>query len=209
MLLINASTHRIICDDSTRREILPYQLVEQEFPTMLVERYAQSPREQVLVINGPGAFTTLRVACLSINTLAHIHPSIMMYQITKPELYQYLYTQWRIGSTWLMYIGQQKAIRTVDLSGYTETNYEKIPLIQGLEQIWSHPERRVDEGIQQILTDEQLSMIHSNQRCHIWIQDDQICCSFGEWSRLMTPDQLPIQHVPRIIPDYMIQPTGT
>lgn len=96
MLLINASTHRIICDDGSRREVLPYQGVDQVFPELLVERFAQSPREQVLVINGPGAFTTLRVGCLAINTLSHIHPSMVMYQITKPDLYTYLHISGRI-----------------------------------------------------------------------------------------------------------------
>jgi hypothetical protein len=88
------------------------------------------PISQILVINGPGSFTTLRVVCLVINLYKTLNPSIKLYHITKTDLYHYLIDPSRPQQIYI-YIGQRNNLRSYDLSTKQHTMIAKADLRPG------------------------------------------------------------------------------
>ena len=65
--------------------------VETVFGPRIVALYREHPTDQILVLNGPGGFTNLRVGSLALNLLNALNKAkISFFSVTKLELYKYL-----------------------------------------------------------------------------------------------------------------------
>ena len=77
------------------------------WPT-LVQLDQQSDFSEILLINGPGGFTNLRVGTLAINLLKMLKKSpLQLYSISKIELYQKFFTAEYLPRYGIIYIGQK------------------------------------------------------------------------------------------------------
>jgi len=75
-----------------------------------------SQSNKVFIINGPGSFTNLRIATLSLNMFNYLNNnSVDIYSIDKLTLYKKLYQKKLLPPIGYIYIGQKKNRRQIDL----------------------------------------------------------------------------------------------
>jgi len=107
MLFINISSDKVQIADAKKDRFLDRNGIETTIGKSLIDRYEKSPYEQILLLNGPGGFTNLRVGTLALNLLNKLldHKSstdainrvspgampLQIFSITKFDLYSYLF----------------------------------------------------------------------------------------------------------------------
>ena len=139
MLFINISSDKVHIADAQQEQFLDRNTLESTLGKTLVEWYRQSPWEDILLLNGPGGFTNLRVGTLTLNLLNKLLDAsslssfvkeevrrtggFKIYSITKFDLYAHLFAVWFLSHHGLVYIGQRDNIRLYDAQ---EKTYEQI-----------------------------------------------------------------------------------
>lgn len=102
MLFINISSDKVQIADAKQEKFLDRNSIESTLGATLNQRFKTSPFDEILLLNGPGGFTNLRVGTLTLNLLnkllasedkASIPPPLQIYTITKFDLYNYLFKQ--------------------------------------------------------------------------------------------------------------------
>jgi hypothetical protein len=88
--------------------------LDKNLAPFLVEKIKVGWLHTLCVVTGPGGFTNLRVGSLVCNLLAHYLPKIQFHVISKLDIYTWAVEQWYLPSQWLLYIGQQKTVRSYD-----------------------------------------------------------------------------------------------
>lgn len=122
-MFINISSDQVIIIWPTYRHLVPYHNLERTLPALLTTYIHTYHPKEILVLNGPGSFTTLRIWCLTINLLKQLdkHP-FELYDIWKITLYQYLYQAGVLSSPIAIYLGQRKNCRKVNLENGQREN---------------------------------------------------------------------------------------
>ena len=96
MLFINISSDKVQIADAKQEQFLDRNSIESTLGKCLIDRYEQSPFQEILLLNGPGGFTNLRVGTLSLNLfnklIEHkLHKEVKIFTITKLDFYTYLF----------------------------------------------------------------------------------------------------------------------
>ncbi len=112
MVFINISSDYIHLLDDQSEHFLERNGIENILGSTLLEYTKNHPVEKILLLNGPGGFTNLRVGTITINMLNTLldHDTwtfIPIASITKIEFYRYAYTQGRLPRYGILYIGQK------------------------------------------------------------------------------------------------------
>lgn len=130
-LLVDLSQRDICVMRPGGSQVLPFMDFERNFPTQMYKIFSRFPDiYEVIVINGPGSFTTLRIGCLTLNLIQLRRKSTLRFHpITKKDLYIYAYQQGVLPRHGLMRIGQSKNARSCDLETGETT---KIRMEDGL-----------------------------------------------------------------------------
>ena len=109
MLLVNLSREKIILRGKGWVEELPYFDIERQFPVLLIDTIQRYDIREIWVINGPGSFTTLRLGCLTVNTLKQFgKQSLEIYSCSKLDIYRYAVEQWLLPELGVVFMGQKK-----------------------------------------------------------------------------------------------------
>ncbi len=129
-MLLNISSDRIIYNNAQGRSILPYWNLEKSIADFLYSEYSgikdPSSSYEIVVINGPGSFTNLRIVTLALNTFSVLNGGrIKFYSIDKITRYVDLYKQNKIPRYCLMYIWQKNNFWLVDLQRAGETSLQE------------------------------------------------------------------------------------
>lgn len=124
MLFVNISSDQVHILDDQDEHFLERNGIENILWPMLLEYTQNHPVESLLLLNGPGGFTNLRVGTLVINMLNTLleHDTwtfIPIASITKIDLYSYAYTQGRLPRYGIIYIGQKHNIWRYDFQEHT------------------------------------------------------------------------------------------
>lgn len=130
MLFVNISSDYIHLLDDQEEEFLQRNGVENTCWPILLEFTQKHPVETLILLNGPGGFTNLRVGTLTINTLNTIleHDTgtfIPIASLTKIQLYTYAYHQGWLPRYGVLYIGQKHNVWLYD---FEQETYEQIQL---------------------------------------------------------------------------------
>lgn len=100
MLFINISSDKVHITDAKQEQFLDRNSIESTLGKTLVEWHGKSPFQEILLLNGPGGFTNLRVGTLTLNLLnkllaseekSSVPPPLQIYSITKFDLYSHLF----------------------------------------------------------------------------------------------------------------------
>jgi hypothetical protein len=92
MRFVNISSDRIIFHDSYEQWELPYGELEKVVPDFLYAHVVPSSDRAMIILNGPGSFTNLRIVTLALNTMNTLHDfSWTFYSITKIDWYAQLF----------------------------------------------------------------------------------------------------------------------
>lgn len=124
MLFVNISSDQVHLLDDQSEHFLERNGIENTFGPILLEYTQNHPVETILLLNGPGGFTNLRVGTLAINTLNTLleHDTgtfIPIASITKIDLYSYAHSQWRLPRYGILYIGQKHNVWRYDFQQHT------------------------------------------------------------------------------------------
>ncbi|MEI7557992.1 MAG: hypothetical protein WCJ45_04095 [bacterium] len=119
MLFLNISSDQVHLLDDQSQHFLERNGIENTLGPVLKELVDQHPVETLLLLNGPGGFTNLRVGTLTINMLNTLlqHDTgtfIPIASITKIDLYSYAHKQGWIPRYGIVYIGQKHNVRWYD-----------------------------------------------------------------------------------------------
>ncbi len=198
MLFLNISSDKVHLLDDQNEKFLERNGIENTlWPTLL--QYTQShPVETIVLLNGPGGFTNLRVGTLTLNMLNELleHDTgtfIPIASISKFDLYTYAYKQWRIPRHGIIYIGQKHNVWKYDCEQKT---HQQITLedIQYSDQIFIdfvHDTYRKS-------TDEMISFSMDNNTLYLHYR--------GNSHEIVMTD-LDIPLTMSVAPEYFIQPT--
>ena len=130
MLFINISSDQVhLCDDQSEH-FLPRNGIENVLWATLLEYTQTHPVETILLLNGPGGFTNLRVGTLVLNMLNTLleydtGTFIPIASLTKLALYTYAYKQWRLPRYGIIYVGQKRNVWKYD---FQEQTYQQLLL---------------------------------------------------------------------------------
>ena len=115
VLLIHiASDHLYMQASDAETVYIPYQDLERNFPSLFFAYIADKNIDTLVVINGPGSFTQLRIACLTlrlyIQSFASPDLAPRCIDIPKLDIYIYMMQQWLLPDTGLVFAGQRKKL---------------------------------------------------------------------------------------------------
>jgi len=124
MLFVNISSDYVQLLDDQSERFLERNGIENTLWPVLLEYTQSHPVETLLLLNGPGGFTNLRVGTLTINTLNTLleHDTgtfIPIASITKIDFYAYAHQQWRLPRYGVIYIGQKHNVWLCDFKEHT------------------------------------------------------------------------------------------
>ncbi|EKD25334.1 MAG: hypothetical protein ACD_80C00084G0020 [uncultured bacterium (gcode 4)] len=198
MLFMNISSDRVHLLDDQDETFLERNGIENTLWPRLLDYTKTHPVETIVLLNGPGGFTNLRVGTLTLNMLNTLleHDTgtfIPLASLTKIDLYTYAYKQWRLPRYGILYIGQKRNIRRYDFQENThqqitleETQYSDDTFLD-----WVHDPYRPT-------TDEMVSFSMGNNTLYLHYKGDSHTIELGE---LKLPLTMTVE------PEYMIQPT--
>jgi len=201
MLFINISSDKVHIADAQQEQFLDRNTLESTLGKALVERYKQSPFGEILLLNGPGGFTNLRVGTLTLNLLnkllaseekSSVPPPLQIYSITKFDLYAQLFTAWFLPQHGLVYIGQRDNIRLYDAQEktYEQIKRDAIPKQDSLFFDYVREEYRGENA------SSMLSFHMTNQ----WLE-----MHYKDKSTLINVADLWLQAQSQVKPEYMIE----
>lgn len=130
-MFINISSDKVYIWTWEKNIFLDRNGIENVLWSQLVKLYNKNKFKETLVLNWPWWFTNLRVSTLCINLLNNLQKNrIKIYDISKIELYSYLYSKNLISRYWIIYIWQRKNVRLYDFETqkYTTEIIEDIKL---------------------------------------------------------------------------------
>lgn len=198
MLFVNISSDQIHLLDDQDEHFLPRNGIEDRFWPMLLEYTQNHPVESMLLLNGPGGFTNLRVGTLTINMLNTLleHDTwtfIPIASITKIDLYNYAYKQWRLPRYGIIYIGQKHNIWRYDFQENVhqqitleEIDYSDAPFLDFVhDPYWPTPD----------------AMVYFSMR------NNRIYLQYKDISHEIDIKELFIPLTMTVQPEYFIQPT--
>ena len=130
MLFMNISSDYMHLLDDQQEQFLPRNGIENTLWASLLEYTQSNPVETLLLLNGPGGFTNLRVGSLTLNTMNELLLNdtgtfIPLASITKLDLYQYAHKKWWLPRYGIIYIGQKHNVRLYDAE---ENTHKQITL---------------------------------------------------------------------------------
>ena len=105
--------------------------VETTFGPRLVSIYRQHPTDQILVINGPGWFTNLRVGALALSLLnALVWVKIEFFSCNKIDMYAALVRHGILPGQGALYLGQKHNVWRYDFTqmSSTQLRLESLPV---------------------------------------------------------------------------------
>lgn len=93
---------------------LPFRDLERVFPQTVGKLLRDKEITDVVVINGPGSFTSLRIGCVALNTIQMLSWKKYTFRArTKHDLYGVVVQQNLLPNYGIISIGQQKKLRGV------------------------------------------------------------------------------------------------
>jgi uncharacterized protein (UPF0248 family) len=196
MLFINISSDKVYIGTWDKNIFLERNGIENILWSQLVKLYEKVKFKEILVINWPWWFTNLRVSTLCINLLNTLQKEkIKIYDISKIDLYNYLYNKNLIPRHWIIYIWQKKNIRLYDFQKqkYTtekieDTIIDKDYFLDQVYEKWYYGKLNDNFGIKINYKDNKLEIKYKSKRTSINLQD------------------LKLSTIRQIKPNYMIDP---
>jgi hypothetical protein len=195
-LFLNISSDKVYIWTWTKNIFLDRNGIENILWSQLVKLYNKNKFKEILVLNWPWWFTNLRVATLCLNLLNTLQKDkIKIYDISKIDLYTYLYKNNLIPRHWIIYIWQRKNIRLYDFSKQKyitqtieETNLDKDYFLDQVYEKWYH--------------------LHLNNKLAIKIKHTEywLEITFKSKKTLIKLKDLKLKPLKQIQPDYMIDP---
>lgn len=130
MLFVNISSDHVHLLDDQSEHFLERNGIENTLWPILLEYTQTHPVETLILLNGPGGFTNLRVGTLTINMLNTLleHDTgtfIPIASITKIDFYTHAYKQWWLPRYGIIYIGQKHNVWRYD---FQEDTHQQIIL---------------------------------------------------------------------------------
>ncbi|NOZ44145.1 MAG: hypothetical protein GXP45_03255 [bacterium] len=93
MLFLNISTDFVQITNEHAEDFVFRNEVDQKLGPLLVSWWRKYDFTRILLINGPGGFTNLRVGALVLNLLKTLHPKIEIYEMSKIDLFDFAVKQ--------------------------------------------------------------------------------------------------------------------
>lgn len=198
MLFVNISSDYVHLLDDQYEQFLERNGIENTLGMNLLEYTQQHPVEKLLLLNGPGGFTNLRVGTLTINTLNTLleydtGTFIPIASITKIDLYAYAHKQWRLPRYGILYIGQKHNVRLCDFQEHThkQITLEEINYTDDIFLDFVHNQYRET-------TDAMISFSMDNNTLYLQYKGD---------SHEIPVRELRIPSTMTVAPEYFIEPT--
>lgn len=125
MLFCNISSDKVHILDNRGEVFLDRNGIEKELWPTLVDWSKKSPFDKVLLLNGPGGFTNLRVWTLTWNLIAHLlhlkKQTVQFFSCTKIDLYSYFVKKWILPKIGYIYLWQKNSVWKYD---FEKDSYE-------------------------------------------------------------------------------------
>ncbi len=193
MIFLNISSDFAQLFSKSENILLERNGIENTLWKVLLQQKNQSDLKSIFLLNGPGWFTNLRVASLSINTLNVLFPNqIEIYDISKISLYKYLYAKWFIPAIGYIYIGQKNNCWRYD---FKSDSYETITKPQ-IQYEWDYFIDYVNENAYRENDENMLNFSLIGESLQI---------NFLAKNISVSPQDLSLKPQYQIAPNYMIE----
>lgn len=195
MLFANISGDEVKIYYKSKNISLPNKDIERVLPVKLKELTNNDLPEKILLLNGPGSFTAIRIGTLSFNLWNYINKNqIQLYNITKLDLFTYLHKQNIIPNQWIIYIWQKKNFWEYDCKIQNHKIINDFKLL---------PDKyRVDDVHTDLLPN-----LESSKFIRIWMQDAQTLFISYQWKKhKLHRQELDLKPQTQVKPEYLISP---
>lgn len=124
MIFLNISSDYVQLFSGSEIQNLERNGIENTLWKVLLDQKKKSDFKSIFLLNWPGGFTNLRVGTLCLNALDALFPNqIKIYNISKIQLYKFLFDQKFLPRIWYIYIWQKNNCRKYD---FQTEKYETI-----------------------------------------------------------------------------------
>lgn len=197
-MFLNISSDKVCIWTWTENIFLDRDWIENVLWSELVKIYKKYKDKEIVVLNWPWWFTNLRVWTLCVNLLNELENSkIKIYDISKIQLYQYLFKKNLIPQYWIIYIWQRKNIRIYDFSQdkYKTETIENINI-------------NIKENyfLDQVSEDWYYWKLDKKLMLNILFQKDHIQIKYNSQKTELSLKELKLKALKQIKPNYMIDP---
>lgn len=167
---------------------------EQILPNILSQIYEKNFYDKIFVLNWPWSFTTLRIWSVALNMLNLFKDyKIQYYSTNKINFYKQIRKQLNLPRYWLIFIWQKLNYRLYDFDADSF-------ITQDITQLSLVEEFFVDWLSAWLLWE------FDNKKVFISIQSDKLLVTYWSNKILIWIEELGIQPVFNLVPDYMISP---
>jgi len=197
LLFINISTDFIQILTQNWEKLIFRNDAESEFGPALLNIVKKEQIKKILVLNGPGGFTNLRVASLTINLLQRIEKdSLEIYDISKLDLYHFAIEKNILPNLWAVYIWQRKTLRLYD---FLEKNYKVVK-----KEVLPYKEKKIffDKVYDKDYFTENI-VWRNIEFIQNWDLPELV---FGDKKLQLDINSLPTTKVQLLTPNYMVKP---
>lgn len=201
MILINFSLDHLLIQNISKKKKVSLRNLERVFPKLLYELYVIYKFKKVFLINWPWSFTTLRIVCSCLNIFNKLLIwKLSFYEISKIELYKYLYNQNILNRYWMIFIWQRKNFWKYDFKFW---NYEKIVFSDNILDC----DNVFFDNIEKFRLNKKLS----NKIINIWLKQNYIQLKINNKKKYVNIkndlEKIWFQQKKILLPNYMIEPT--
>jgi len=209
-IFMNISIDSVITYTWNKHEIIiPRDHVERLLWGELIKLHREKWFDNVIVLNGPGGFTNLRVGTLCLNILnTLLENQLDFYDISKIDLYKKAYEKWYLPKYWVMYIWQKRNIRLRDFEKnekiwqYSFNELKDLGIMEDIDNVFI--EDVEDENYYPNWMDEHLKYHILLNWTDIYLIDKKA----AEWTWISI-DEFCLKPLKSVVPNYMMDPSVT
>jgi len=209
-IFMNISSDSVLTDTWNKyRIVIPRDFVEELLWKELIKLYREKWFENVIVLNGPGGFTNLRVGTLCLNILNTLLENLLsFYDISKIDLYKKAYKKWFLPKYWVIYIGQKRNIRLRDFEKNEKIWQYSFNELKDLEEIKDVDNVFIDDVEDKKYYPEWMNVYLKYHTLLNWTDIYLIDDKTANWNPISICE-FDLKPLKSIAPNYMMEPSVT
>lgn len=209
MIFLNISTDYVQLLSAQEEKLVFRNQVEYELWPILIQRFRKYKFSNIILLNGPGGFTNLRVGALSLNILKTLittekESDFDIQEISKLDLFAFAVQKGVLPSLWAIYIGQKKTLRLYDFDKKSENIQKNYKLIKKEDLPYGSDTCFFDK-----VYDTEYFTENSTSREISFSRDREIntpVMNYQNQKIILDINKIPVKKVDTVKANYMVQP---
>ncbi len=206
MIFLNISTDYVQILHNSGEKLIFRNQVEYELWPTLVQLFNSYHFTKVMVINGPGGFTNLRVGALCLNLLKTLEDRdggrLIIQEISKIALFDFAVQKGILPNLWAIYIGQKKTLWLYNFAKKSSNLSENYVLVKREDLPYTQDNIFFDK----VYDEEYFTEDITSREIKFLREDKGVVMYYNQHKLSLHTDQIPRKNRDVLEANYMVQP---